>query len=246
MPFARAAEWLERLIGVQVSAATVRRLTEAAGATLEEMQTEARQQGVEWAAPAPLPDLQTSKLVLSADGAYVPLVRGEWAEVRTLAIGAVEALPCEADQEIQTRAWSYFSRLTDAATFADLAESETSRRGVIHAAQVCAVTDGADWLQGFIDLHRSDALRILDFAHAAQRLGAIADLFTQAGQPLPADWVHQQCHQLKHEGPSGVLEVLRALPSPEKAAAVLYDHRQYLEKRAGLMDYPTYRQPCCR
>src|SRR5690348_12908216 len=32
MPFARAAALLERLLGVQVSAATVRRLTEAAGA----------------------------------------------------------------------------------------------------------------------------------------------------------------------------------------------------------------------
>jgi hypothetical protein len=146
------------------------------------------------------------------------------------------------EPEVQTSAWSYFSRLTDAATFADLAEVETRRRGVLHAAQVCAVTDGADWLQGFIDLQRPDALRILDFAHAAQRLGAIAEVFTQAGQPLPPEWVHQQCHRLKHEGPGDVLEVLRTVPCPEKASQALEEHRQYLEKRAGLMDYPTYRQ----
>ena len=242
MPFARAAELLERLIGVQVSATTVRRLTETAGAALEQAQTAASQREPELKNPVPLTHSETSKLVLSADGAYVPLVKGEWAEVRTLAIGAVEALPSSAEQEVQTHAWSSFSRLTDAATFADLAEVETRRRGVIQAAQVCAVTDGADWLQGFIDLHRSDALRILDFAHAAQRLGAIADLFIQAGQPLPADWMHQQGHRLKHEGPGGVLETLRALPSPQKAAEALQEHRQYLEKRVALMDYPTYRQ----
>src|SRR4029077_16324277 len=102
--------------------------------------------------------------------------------------------------------------------FADLAEVETRRRGVALASQACAVTDGADWLQGFIDLQRPDALRILDFAHAAQRLGAIAELFAQAGRPLPTDWVHQHCHRLKHEGPGGVLEAVRALPCPEKAA----------------------------
>ena len=186
MPFARAADLLERLLGVQVSAATVRRLTEAAGAALEQVQTAASQRDSEGDEPATLPSPQTSKLVLSADGAYVPLVKGEWAEVRTLAIGAVEALSSSPDQEVQTRAWSYFSRLTDAATFAELAEVETRRRGVTQAPQVCAVTDGADWRQGFIDLQRPDALRILDFAHAAQRLGAIADLLTQAGQPLPA------------------------------------------------------------
>ena len=242
MPFARAAALLERLVGVQVSAATVRRLTEAAGATLEQVQTAASQPDPERREPAPLPPSQTSRLVLSADGAYVPLVGGEWAEVRTLAIGAVAARHASSDQEAQTSAWSYFSRLVDAATFADLAEVETRRRGVTQAAQVCAVTDGADWLQGFIDLHRPDALRILDFAHAAQRLGTIADLLAQAGHPFPSEWAHQQCHRLKHEGPGGVLETLRALPSPEKATEGLQEHRQYLEKRVTLMDDPTYRQ----
>ena len=187
MPFARAAALLERLLGVQVSAATVRRLTEAAGATLEQAQTAASQGDPERGEAAPLPHPTESKLVLSADGASVPLVKGEWAQVRTLAIGAVAARPSSSDQEVQTCAWSYFSRLRDAATFADLAQVETRRRGVTQAAQVCAVTDGADWRPRFIDLHRPDARRILDFAHAAGRLGAIADLFAQAGQPLPAD-----------------------------------------------------------
>jgi hypothetical protein len=159
-----------------------------------------------------------------------------------LAIGAVEARPATLDQEVQTRRWSYFSRLTDAAPFADLAEVETRRRGVTLAKQVGAVTDGADWRHRFIDLHRPDALRILDFAHAAQRFGAIVDLFAQAGQPLSTDWVHQQCHRLKHDGPCGVLETLRAMPAPATAAEALQDHRQYLEKRSALMDYPTYRQ----
>jgi hypothetical protein len=242
MPFARAGELLKRLLGVQVSAATVRRLSEAAGATLEQGQTRASQGDAEWEEPAPLTRPTENKLVLSADGAYVPLVKGEWAEVRTLAIGTVAALPSTSDQEVRTSAWSYFSRLADAATFADLAEVETRRRGVTWAKQVCAVTDGADWLQGFIDLHRPDALRILDFPHAAQRVGAMADLFVQSGHLLPEDWVHQQCHHLKHEGPRGVLETLRALPSPGTVAEALQEHRQYLEKRAGLMDYPTYRQ----
>ncbi len=42
--------------------------------------------------------------------------------------------------------------------------------GVTQAKAVCAVTDGADWIQGFIDLHRPAALRILDFPHAAEHL----------------------------------------------------------------------------
>ena len=44
---------------------------------------------------------------------------------------------------------------------------ETERRGVCQAKEVCAVQDGAEWIQGFVDLYRPDAVRILDFAHAA-------------------------------------------------------------------------------
>ncbi len=238
MPFGRAAQMLERLVGVQVSEPTARRQTEQVGAVLEQEQTAASQTRQ---ARADQRGAQAARLVLSADGAFVPLVQGEWAEVRTLAIGEVEP-PASAQEEVRTGAWSYFSRLTDAATFADLAQVETSRRGVSQAAQVCAVTDGAEWLQGFLDLHRPDARRILDFAHAAERLGTIADLFVQAHRPLSADWVHQQCHRLKQEGPHGVLETLRALSGPQPLADSLQGHAQYLEKRVALMDYPAFRQ----
>ncbi len=53
--------------------------------------------------------------------------------------------------------------------------SRVSRRGVERATEVAAVQDGADWLQGFVDGHRHDAVRILDFAHAAGYPGQIAE-----------------------------------------------------------------------
>jgi hypothetical protein len=74
MPFARAAALLERLMGVQVSAATMRWLTEAAGATLEQVQT-AASQGTPAGEESPrLARSEPSRLVLSADGASVPRV----------------------------------------------------------------------------------------------------------------------------------------------------------------------------
>ena len=36
------------------------------------------------------------------------------------------------------------------------------RRGLERAAEVCVVQDGAGWLQGLVDYHRADAVRILD------------------------------------------------------------------------------------
>jgi len=82
-----------------------------------------------------------------------------------------------------------------------------------------------------------DALRILDFPHAAQRFGMIAQAYAHSGQPLSADWVSQQCYDLKPVGPRVVLERLRALPE----LAGREEHVRYLEKREALMQYPAYR-----
>jgi hypothetical protein len=73
-------------------------------------------------------------------------------------------------QDRETQHLSYFSRMTDAVTFGERADVEMRRRGVSQAKAVCAVTDGADWIQGFVDLHRPDALRVLDFPHAAEHV----------------------------------------------------------------------------
>src|SRR5581483_1881105 len=44
---------------------------------------------------------------------------------------------------------------------------ETRRCRLVEAKEVCVVMDGAGWLQPFVDMHRQDAVRILDFPHAA-------------------------------------------------------------------------------
>src|SRR5437016_14636404 len=67
---------------------------------------------------------------------------------------------------------STFSRLAEAERFAEAALVETHRRGLDQATAVCAVQDGAQWLQGLVDYHCTDAVRILDFAHAAEYVRA--------------------------------------------------------------------------
>jgi hypothetical protein len=69
---------------------------------------------------------------------------------------------------VHTHDLSYFSRHSEAHDFTRLALVETHRRGVETAQRVIAVTEGAEWLQGFIDFHRRAAVRILDFPHVAE------------------------------------------------------------------------------
>ncbi len=239
MPFARAAQMLERLLGVQVSEPTVRRGTQRTGALYEARQTVQSQQTVQ-AEPALV---TCEQQVISTDGAYVPLVKGEWAEVRTVAIGHIQAkATAQGQHEVHTCQLSYFSRMTDAETFGDLAEVEMRRRGVSQAKAVCAVTDGADWIQGFIDLHRSDALRILDFPHAAEHLNLLIEALQQAGATLPPNAFDRSLHILKHRGPGLLLRWYDRLPAALRELETVQKQMHYFGKRVSLMQYPEYQR----
>ncbi len=241
LEFDPAATLLAALTGAQVTEATVRRRTEEAGAVLAAWQEQEVARLERECPPAPA---GPPKQFLSVDGAFVPVLHGEWAEVRTLAIGVIgEPVFQEQQQEwvAPTRELSYFSRMVDADTFGQSALVETHRRGTESAGEVAAVTDGAEWEQGFIDRHRFDAVRILDFPHGAQRLGPIAQAVWAARSAEATQWVQEQTRQLKQEGPAGLLEALEALCQAYPEAEGLGEHRHYLQKRAGQMQYPAYR-----
>jgi hypothetical protein len=240
MPFRRAIELLEAMCGVQVSEETARRQTERAGAAYEQVQTQEAKRlqrpEQEVAAEKFTP---AERQVVSSDGAFVQLQNKVWIEVKTLVIAQQQR---DAEQRMQTLKLSYFSRRAQAENFEDLALVETRRRGTEQAREVAAVMDGALWLQGLIDVHCPEAVRILDFPHAAQRLGEIADAARGAGTKLAEDWLSRQLHQLKHEGPSQVLKTLRALRRRHPELEKVQENLAYLEKREALMQYPRYQQ----
>ena len=145
MPYAQAEELLQDLLGIQVSKATVRRATlqtgEAALAVDEQEEERLKQE-------VPQAPSGADKQLLSGDGAMVHLVGGEWAEVKTLVLGEVSRTK---RGEVSTQHISTFSRLADAEHFLQASLVETHRRGVERAVEVCAVQDGAEWLQGLVD-----------------------------------------------------------------------------------------------
>jgi hypothetical protein len=240
LPFARAAFWLEELTGVVLSASTVRRQTEAVGATAVAL-AEAEVERLE--RETPTAPCRPERLAMGADGAMVPLVGGEWAEVKLVSVGVPTARGEEAPDRVKTaapplREISYFARLADAETFGRQALGELHRRGLEAAGAVAAVQDGAPWLQGFVDLHRPDALRILDWPHAAQHLTALcATLFGEG--TARAQRVGERLRRwLWEEGPARVLAILAGWERarPELTSAVAY----FRERRAQLV-YPTFR-----
>ncbi len=130
----------------------------------------------------------------------------------------------------------------NAETFQRLALVETHRRGVETAQHVIAPTDGAVWIQGFLDYHRPDAQRILDFGHAA---GYVATIGGVVGLPESAafqSWLKTSLHTLKHDGATAVLPELQAQVTAHPEQAELAEALTYLEKRTAMMNYPEYQR----
>ena len=244
MPFAQAADALEFFTGVRVSEPTVRRVTEGSGAAYVAVQTAAVETLEQTLPPAPVgPPVQ----LLSVDGAMVPLIHKEWAEVKTLAIGTVGAPVLEQGQwVVHTGELSYFSRLADAESFGRLALVETHRRGTETAHTVCAVSDGAEWIQGFVDLHRPDAVRILDFPHALGYVAQAGHAVYGEGTPAFTVWFATQRQTLKQGDPAAVVRALRRLGSLAQrqgapiAVATVQESVAYLEKRRGMITYGRF------
>jgi hypothetical protein len=240
MPFAHAAKTVTAFTQVPVSDETVRQVALRAG-VVQVSQQEAAVQAME-AGALPAGEQGPEKLVIEADGAMVPLVGGQWQEVRTVAIGDVSAIQNHRGEWlIITHNLSYFSRLMDAQSFQRAALAETERRGLCQAKAVALVSDGAEWVQGFTDYHRPDAQRILDFGHASERFATIAEKCAQAGLDLGAEWAAQQRHRLKQKGGTAVLTTLRTLQKmfPEVDIA---EPVAYLDKREKLLDYPQFQR----
>jgi len=239
--FERAAQLLMQHHGVYVSASTSRRQTEAIGAVAELVQDEQAK------------DHDSSKkdvssddaMALSSDGSLISLRGGVYAEVKTAVVGEIDENGCRSkqrpDQEVKMTHLSYFSRMAPAEVFTTLATGEIARRGFLRMKRVCAISDGAEWIQHFIDAQRAEAVRILDFYHAAEYISDIAALVRNAGASLPASWLDEQLHELKHKGPKKVLEEVNRLLQDYPDIENIDKKVNYLQKRQEMMQYPVFR-----
>lgn len=243
MPFSRAAKELKHFTGVEVSEATARRIAEGAGSSYVQVQNEQTEQILR-VPPSSPPGPETE--LISADGAMVREVSGEWVEVKTVAIGKVTSK--EADGGVHTEELSYFSRLGKASDFNQQALVEVFRRGTEKAGKVCAVNDGADWEQKFVDYHRPDAVRILDFAHATGKIAEAGRLVFGEETAEFQRWFDRQRHALKHGKSQTVLRNVRLLGKKVRGRGrhgklkTIRGSVNYLEKRREMIKYAEFQQ----
>jgi hypothetical protein len=243
MPFEQALEEVWDSRRIHLSEGTIRQTTHRHGKVAEALMHSAVER---LEAEAPTATATPGKLMVSADGAMVPLVNGEWREVKSIAVGEVasEWMARKGEVVVRTKEISYFSRSYRAREFERGALVELHRRGIDNAETVIAVNDGAQWIQSFLDYHCPHAVRIIDFAHAQGYLSQAGQAVWGEETPQFKQWYQAACHRLKHKPPQQTVANLRLLQQKVKTdeqAAEVDGALHYIQRRKKMMDYAHFR-----
>jgi Uncharacterised protein family (UPF0236) len=239
--FVQAAQVLERLTLVQVSATSVRQATEQLGCVLLEQQAQERSEPDASPARRSCATARPSRLYISMDGVLAHLHERGWSEIK---VGCCYHTQTRQDrkrperQQIRAHSPSYVSALEEAQSFGWQLWQEAVRRGVLSSEEVIVLGDGAHWIWNIAAKHFPRAIQIVDWYHASGYLWNAASAIWGEAHPQRADWAHTQLDKLWE---SKVAEVLLELEQWRERGEAVEAALSYYSEHQKRMDYASYR-----
>jgi hypothetical protein len=251
-PFAEASHrTLRRLAGLRLSESTVERTTEAAGQRVALAAGRPFGGGTPWAWHKDAEGKTVAYVAADATGVGQQGPGGVEAEGRMINVAMIynpvpEARTDWADPDAARRpAWQarYLASLNPLAELGIPLRRQGAQVGMNEVQRWIALSDGGSGLEDFLEKNfpRVEVV-ILDFWHAAEYLGELAQALHPQDETAAQAWRGDWCHRLKHTGGQAVLDSLADLPVRGRAARDCLDKvRTYFRNQVHRMDYPTYR-----
>jgi hypothetical protein len=230
--FVQAAQVLERLTLVHVSANSVRQATEQLGAVLLEQQAQERSEPDASPARRSCATARASRLYVSMDGVLAHLHERGWSEIK---VGCCYQTCTRMERKrpehliIRTHSVSYVSALEEAREFGWRLWQEAVRRGVLEADEIVVLGDGAHWIWNIAETHFPRATQIVDWYHASQYLWTAASAIWGEASSERGEWAHAQLDLLwagKVSEVLGELDIWREKGEAVEAAVSYYTEHQ--------------------
>lgn len=269
-PFAEAAErLLTKLTGLNLSASTVQRVTEAVGNDVAVRRAAGETLGpvTPWEWHRDARGQRVAYVGLDATAVPQQGPHGEKAEGRMPWVGSVfnpvpmherDCAPqmdakCSAKsvahRPSRPRVWPtrYVCGVMSLEEIGRQLRGECVAVGVANADVVIGLTDGGNGLETCLvetvlsGLAREIVL-ILDFFHATEHVRDFAKVWLP-DETARRDQVERWCHTLKHQGGTTLLAELESLNVAGRSAEVIEAHRQlgnYVRNNQHRMNYPEY------
>jgi len=254
--FELAAEAYSDATGGHMSKDSLRRVTEGWGQVVEAKRKAEAEQVYAVELPQPVSQVVSvnrpiqEQANISTDGGMILLRAEGWKEVKLSVISEVKPKTIQpAKQAIcpETRIFltrhSYQAGLWGADEMGQHQYLEGARRQVNLCVRLTSVNDGAPWIERITASNYPQAIQIIDWSHAEERLWKVAKAAFGEGSPPSQQWVEKQTDRLWHGCVNEVVSALQMLDWNQMAC--LDDVRQsptYFESRQSKMDYALFRQ----
>ncbi len=252
MTFAKGKELFTRLTLVDSSAQSMDKATQSMGAEVSRLEAEWRQTS-EDALALTRQERATKEErrlygTLDATKVHTHERQGEedegWRDLKVGAWFESDAPPPETPQEdwdIRAREITYFCDFSEAKEFGKLLWATGIQRQALRAKELIFLGDGAEWIWNLVREHFPEAVQIVDWFHAAERLGVVAKAVFPEERAQKA-WL-KDTRQLLWEGQvSSVIRACQALAGEGRGATEAQQAATYFTHHAPRMDYATYRR----
>lgn len=253
--FAKGEEDLWLYSGIKVQEKDVERVSEAVGADLECRDQATRTDLVEGRSEPPPPEEEIPVLYVGGDGTGVPVTKQETAgrkgkqpdgtaKTREAKVGCVftQIGTDEKGRPVREEgSTTYTGAIETVEPFGDRLYAEAVRRGLLHAALVVFLGDGAPWIWNLAQLHFPNAIHIVDLYHAREHLYALLRLLFREEAVREArrtEWL-AWLEEGKIESIAAAAAVI--LPLEEEPRRLASNEIGYFQNNADRMRYADFR-----
>jgi hypothetical protein len=195
-------------------------------------------------------------MYLSCDGTGAPMRKEELtgrkgkqpdgtAKTREVKLGAVFTQHTQDEKGRPIRdhqSTTYVGGFEKAQDFALVLRQEAIRRGVGKAEQVVFLSDGAAWTEELQRQNFAQAVSILDFYHAAERIHSLAkaiDADEGAAKKRASQWIRSL---LKDKVSDVIAQAQELLPRNKEKRKIVTEQIDFLQTHQTRMLYGTYRK----
>lgn len=246
--FDEAQRKIAKMLLVEVSENTVRNVTQEFGALRAEAEDrwiQKSREGYDVLERRRLRSKPPDRLYGAVDGIIIP-VDGEGRELKCGCWYRVEkkaGSPAQVGETgyLQATQIDYYCDICDAQRFRDLVWATGYQRQADRARELVFVADGAPWIWKLVTEEFPGATQIVDWYHAAEYLGGIAQsAFSEEG-PKEA-WLVRTREQLWQGEIDAVLASCREQEEKPAAATSVQKAISYFSNNRERMDYKRFRE----
>jgi hypothetical protein len=239
--FEEAQRQIQEYLLVDVSINTIRAETQRIGAMQSQREKEwmSQSQDLDYLQSRERELTDLKRVYGSIDGAFVPLTEG-WKEEKTVCW--YKAGLRYGSQEMHALDIHYYTSLQEATAFGELAWATGLHHRVDQAKELVFVCDAAAWIWKIVEHYFPEAVQIVDWYHACQRLYSVADMLVECTEQERLAWTEHVKDLLWEGDVNAVLQILQALFQKHPRCETIQDAITYYKNNQKRMDYARFRK----